>query len=58
MKVNDSIGKKGRLSRNIVGVKAGLIIFYAPTQSEPLKGPKGYLFIVHMMEHAHGMSTV
>lgn len=26
MKVNDSIEKKGRLSRNIVGVKAGLIL--------------------------------
>ena len=27
-------------------------IFYAPTQPEPLKGPKGYLFIVHMMQSA------
>lgn len=27
-------------------------IFYAPTQPEPLKGPKGYLSIVHMMRSA------
>jgi steroid delta-isomerase-like uncharacterized protein len=27
-------------------------IFYAPTQPEPLKGPKGYLFIVQMMRSA------
>ena len=27
-------------------------IFYAPTQPEPLKGPKGYLAIVHMMRSA------
>ena len=27
-------------------------IFYAPTQPEPLVGPKGYLTIVHMMRAA------
>ena len=27
-------------------------IFYAPTSPEPLKGPKGYLSIVHMMRSA------
>ena len=27
-------------------------IFYAPTQPEPLTGPKGYLAIVHMMRSA------
>ena len=27
-------------------------IFYAPTQPEPLVGPKGYLAIVHMMRSA------
>ncbi len=27
-------------------------IFYAPTQPEPLTGPKGYLSIVHMMRAA------
>lgn len=27
-------------------------IFYAPTQPEPLKGPKGYLSIVYMMRSA------
>ena len=27
-------------------------IFYAPTQPEPLVGPKGYLTIVHMMRSA------
>ena len=27
-------------------------IFYAPTQPEPLKGPKGYLAIVNMMRSA------
>ena len=27
-------------------------IFYAPTQPEPLKGPKGYLTIVYMMRSA------
>ncbi len=27
-------------------------IFYAPTQSEPLRGPKGYLSIVYMMRAA------
>ena len=42
-------GCGGALAEKLIAADA---IFYAPTQPEPLRGPKGYLSIVFMMRAA------